>query len=107
AQVGRTPRRWDTRRRGHAGPRPARAITAARQHHTAIARPGAHGTRQARQATLWHPLRTTAEGVQRWLDRFGDAPFDYEVRDLEVAVGGDVAYAHGLTRMGSGSAFSM
>jgi ketosteroid isomerase-like protein len=50
---------------------------------------------------------TTAEGVQSWLDGFGDAPFDYEVRDLEVAVGGDVAYAHGLARMGSAGVFSM
>ncbi len=45
---------------------------------------------------------TTAEGVQRWLDGFGDAPFDYEIRDLEVAAGGDAAYAHGLARMGLG-----
>ncbi len=50
---------------------------------------------------------TTAEGVQNWLDGFGDAPFDYEVRDLEVVAGGDAAYAHGLARMGSAGAFSM
>jgi ketosteroid isomerase-like protein len=50
---------------------------------------------------------TTAEGVQRWLDGFGDAPFDYEIRDLEVAAGGDAAYAYGLARMGSAGAFSM
>jgi ketosteroid isomerase-like protein len=50
---------------------------------------------------------TTAEGVQRWLDGFGDAVFDYELRDLEVAAGGDAAYAHGLARMGSPGAFSM
>ena len=50
---------------------------------------------------------TTAEGVQRWLDGFGDAPFDYELRDLEVAAGGDAAYAHGLARMGSPGAFGM
>jgi ketosteroid isomerase-like protein len=50
---------------------------------------------------------TTADGVQRWLDGFGDAPFDYEIRDPEVTVGGDVAYAHGLSRMGSPGAFSM
>ena len=30
---------------------------------------------------------TTAEGGQRWLDGVGDAPFDYEVRDVQVAVG--------------------
>jgi ketosteroid isomerase-like protein len=50
---------------------------------------------------------TTAEGVRRWLDGFGDAPFDYEVRDVEVAAGGDAAYAHGLARMGAAGAFSM
>ena len=50
---------------------------------------------------------TTAEGVQTWLAGFGDAPFDYEIRDLEVAVGGDHGYAHGLARMGSPGAFSM
>lgn len=49
---------------------------------------------------------TTAEGVQRWLDGFGDAPFDYEVRDLEVVVGGDAAHAHGLARMGSANRLS-
>ena len=50
---------------------------------------------------------TTAEGVQTWLSGFGDGPFEYETRDLEVVVGGDVAYAHGLARMGSPGAFSM
>ena len=50
---------------------------------------------------------TTAEGVQTWLDGFGDAPFDYEIRDLEVAASGDTAFAHGLARMGSAGAFSM
>jgi ketosteroid isomerase-like protein len=49
----------------------------------------------------------TTEGVQTWLDGFGDAPFDYEIRDLEVVAGGDAAYAHGLARMGSVGAFSM
>jgi hypothetical protein len=50
---------------------------------------------------------TTAEGVQKWLDGFGAAPFDYEIRDLAVAADGDAAYAHGLARMGSAGAFSM
>jgi ketosteroid isomerase-like protein len=50
---------------------------------------------------------TTAEGVQTWLDGFGDARFDYEIRDLEVAACGDTAFAHGLARMGSAGAFSM
>jgi ketosteroid isomerase-like protein len=50
---------------------------------------------------------TTVEGVQTWLAGFGDAPFDYEIRDLEVAADGGVGYAHGLARMGSPGAFSM
>lgn len=50
---------------------------------------------------------STAEGVQTWLDGFGDAPFDYETRDVEITIGGDVAYAHGLARMGSPGTFSM
>jgi ketosteroid isomerase-like protein len=49
----------------------------------------------------------SAEGVQTWLDGFGDAPFEYEIRDLEVAAGGDVGYAYGLARMGSAGAFSL
>jgi ketosteroid isomerase-like protein len=49
----------------------------------------------------------TAEGVQEWLDGFGDAPFDYEIRDLEVVAGGDVAFAYGLARMGSAGQFSL
>ena len=43
----------------------------------------------------------TADGVRTWLAGFGDQPFDYEIADLAVAVGGDVAFAHGLGRMGS------
>jgi ketosteroid isomerase-like protein len=50
---------------------------------------------------------TTAEGVRTWLAGFADAPFDYATRDLEVAAGGDVAFAHCLTRMGSPGVFSM
>ncbi len=50
---------------------------------------------------------TTAAGVQEWLDGFGGARFEYETRDLEVAVGGDVAFAHGLARMGAAGQFSM
>jgi ketosteroid isomerase-like protein len=50
---------------------------------------------------------TTVEGVRTWLAGFGDQPFDYEIRDVKIAVGGDVAYAHGLSRMGSPGQFSM
>ena len=50
---------------------------------------------------------TTAAGVQTWLAGFGDAQFDYEIRDVEVAAGGDAGYAYGLARMGSPGAFSL
>lgn len=50
---------------------------------------------------------TTAAGVQEWLDGFGDAAFEYETRDLEVAASGDVAFVHGLARMGVAGQFSL
>lgn len=50
---------------------------------------------------------TTADGVRTWLAGFGDAPLDYETRDLQIAAGADVAYAHCLSRMGSPGTFSM
>jgi ketosteroid isomerase-like protein len=49
----------------------------------------------------------TADGVRIWLAGFGDQPFDYEVADLAVVVGGDVAFAHALGRMGSPGRFSL
>jgi ketosteroid isomerase-like protein len=49
----------------------------------------------------------TAEGVRAWLAGFGDEPFDYEFSDLSVTAGDDVAFAHGLGRMGSPGRFSM
>lgn len=49
----------------------------------------------------------TVEGVQTWLAGFGEAPFDHEIIDLAITVGGDVAFAHGLSRMGSPGAFAM
>ena len=49
----------------------------------------------------------SVEGVQRWLDGFGEGPFDFEIRDLEVVAGGDAGFAYGLARMGSPGAFSM
>jgi ketosteroid isomerase-like protein len=50
---------------------------------------------------------TTAGGVRTWLAGFGDQPFDYEIADLSVTVGGDVAFAHGLSRMGSPGRYSL
>jgi ketosteroid isomerase-like protein len=49
----------------------------------------------------------TADGVRVWLAGFGDQPFDYEIADLAVVVGGDVAFAHALGRMGSPGAISL
>jgi ketosteroid isomerase-like protein len=49
----------------------------------------------------------TAGGVRNWLTGFGDAPFDYQTRDLKIAAGGDVAYAHCLAKMGSPGVFGM
>ena len=49
----------------------------------------------------------TDGGVRVWLAGFGNQPFDYEIADLAVAVGGDVAFAHALGRMGSPGAFSL
>lgn len=52
-------------------------------------------------------LTGVGRGAQRGQCAHGRRLTDYEIRDLEVAVGGDAAYAHGLARMGSAGAFSM
>lgn len=63
------------------------------------------------------PLRHTgaevldADAVRAWLATF-DGPVDAEVRDLDVTVGGDVAFCHSLNRMsavpsGSGERFDL
>lgn len=47
------------------------------------------------------PLRKTfdAEGMRAWFAGHGGGPLGYEVRDLAVTAGPEVAYAHCLTRM--------
>jgi ketosteroid isomerase-like protein len=50
---------------------------------------------------------STTDGVRAWLAGFGDAPFEHQTSDLHVMVGGDVAYAHGLSRMGARGEFDM
>lgn len=57
-------------------------------------------TPDAVQYTLAPPLRQKrdADGLAAWFGTF-DGPVDYEVTDLEVFVGGDVAYAHGFARL--------
>ncbi|UOX87692.1 nuclear transport factor 2 family protein [Amycolatopsis sp. FBCC-B4732] len=51
--------------------------------------------------TLAPPLAHHGEDVESrkaWFASF-DGPIEYEVRDLEVVVGGDVAYSHSLNRL--------
>lgn len=50
---------------------------------------------------------TSAEGLAAWFAGFGDLPFEYETRDLDITVGGDVAYACCLSRMGTPGGFGM
>ncbi|WP_328645277.1 nuclear transport factor 2 family protein [Amycolatopsis sp. NBC_00348] len=38
------------------------------------------------------------EARKAWFDGF-EGPIEYEVRDLEITVGGDIAYCHSLTRL--------
>jgi ketosteroid isomerase-like protein len=50
------------------------------------------------------PLRADTDpersvgALDAWFATF-DGPMEYETRDLDVVVGGDVAYCHGLTRL--------
>jgi ketosteroid isomerase-like protein len=41
-------------------------------------------------------------GLRAWLDTFAD-DVDYEVRDVSVTVGGDVAFCHSLNRLSATS----
>ena len=47
------------------------------------------------------PLRKTfdVEGMRAWFAGHGGGPLGYEIRDLAVTAGAEVAYAHCLTRM--------
>lgn len=48
------------------------------------------------------PLRNVApldaDALKSWFATF-DGPVDYEIRDLEVVAGGDVAYTHSMHRL--------
>lgn len=51
--------------------------------------------------TLAPPLVQHGEDVEArkaWFAGF-DGPIEYEIRDLEVTVGGDIAYSHALNRL--------
>lgn len=44
------------------------------------------------------PEALNVEGLRSWMSGF-DGPIELEIRDLEVTLGGDVAFAHSLNRM--------
>jgi len=50
--------------------------------------------------SLAPPLKNKSgkAGLQAWFDTW-DGPIGYEMRDLKITAGGDVAFAHGLVRM--------
>jgi ketosteroid isomerase-like protein len=52
--------------------------------------------------SLAPPLRQAdprdATGLAAWFATF-DGPVDYDITELEIETGGDVAYAHGLARL--------
>jgi uncharacterized protein (TIGR02246 family) len=56
--------------------------------------------------TLAPPLVTESADVRdvekrkAWFDSF-EGPIEYEVRDLEITIGGDIAYTHSLNRLSS------
>lgn len=61
-------------------------------------------TSDATTFTLSPPLRNEpaavrdASGLQAWFAGF-EGPVDYEIRDLEVTAGDDVAFCHSLNRL--------
>jgi ketosteroid isomerase-like protein len=46
------------------------------------------------------PEARDAEALRAWLASHPGGPVDYEIRDLVVAVGGDVAFCHSLNQLG-------
>ena len=55
------------------------------------------------------PLAKTfdREQVRVWFAGKGGGSMDYEIRDVEVELAGDLAVAYGLTRMGDGATFEL
>jgi ketosteroid isomerase-like protein len=55
------------------------------------------------------PLAKTfdVEETRAWFADKGGTEMDYELRDVEILVGGDVAVAYGLTRLGDGATFEL
>jgi ketosteroid isomerase-like protein len=61
----------------------------------------AQSAKDLRAFTLAPPLVHHGEDVEArkaWFAGF-DGPIEYEVRDLEVTIGGDVAFSHALNRL--------
>jgi PhnB protein len=50
--------------------------------------------------SLAPPLKNSSgkAGLKAWFDTW-DGPFDYEMRDLKIVAGDEVAFAHGLAHM--------
>jgi len=46
------------------------------------------------------PEARDAEALRAWFDTHPGGPVGYEIRDLVVTVGGDVAFCHSLTQLG-------
>lgn len=51
------------------------------------------------------PKATHADALRAWFSDKGDGPIGYDIRDLDVTVGDDVAFCHSLTRMGAEDIF--
>jgi ketosteroid isomerase-like protein len=47
------------------------------------------------------------EGTRAWFAGKAGGSMDYEFRDVEVELAGDLAVAYGLTRMGDGATFEL
>ena len=55
------------------------------------------------------PLGKTFDPEQQraWFAEKGGGSMDYEIRDVEIEMAGDLAVAYGLTRMGDGATFDL
>jgi ketosteroid isomerase-like protein len=55
------------------------------------------------------PLAKTfdREGMRSWFAEKGGGSMDYELRDLQVELAGDLAVGYGLVRMGDGATFEL
>jgi ketosteroid isomerase-like protein len=49
---------------------------------------------------LTAPQARDAEALRAWFASHPGGPIDYEIRDLTVTVGGDVAFCHSLNQLG-------